>query len=196
MKRLALYTGVMVFAIAGALAAQEPNTTAPGPTTNPQPNTANSDLANPGNPQDQAHPGMAMAQSTGTTTSQSTGTTTDTTNTTGQTTNTNGVGTQGNGVTGGTVDTQNQPTTDTTGMTGKSVRTTGTTGTTADTTGTTGTTTDTTGTTGSTDTTSTTNGSAASSSSTNLPRTASDMPLVGLVGLLSLASGLALRSRS
>jgi hypothetical protein len=173
MKRLALYTGAMVFAIAGALAAQEPNTSAPGPTTNPQPNTANNDLANPGNPQDQAHPGRTQPGSTVTSTAQTTGST-----------GTTGTGSQGNGVTGGTTDTQTTTgtTTDTTGMAGTSVRTqTG------------------------TATSSSTTGSGMSHSSMrrhrrghrrHLPRTGGEMPLVGLAGLLALASGLALRNRS
>jgi len=202
MKRLALLTGAAIFAISGALVAQEPNTSAPGPTTNPQPNTANNDLANPGNPQNRApgaqpgvtvtdpHPGNTAQGATGTqgsTYAQSTGTT--------------GTGTQGNGVTGGTTDTQTTGTgNDTTGMAGTSART----QTTGTTTGTT--TTDTTGTTG------TTSGSSMDSSTGgttghsmshsrrhrrhHLPRTGSDMPLVGFGGLLALASGLALRRRA
>ena len=65
-----------------------------------------------------------------------------------------------------------------------------TTGTTGQYNGTTGSTTTTT-TTGST---SDTSSSVSGSSSRNLPRTASDMPLVGLIGALALAGALALRS--
>ncbi len=197
MKRLALYTAAMVFAISGALMAQEPNSSAPGQTSNPQPNTANNDLANPGSQMAQpsaqpgtavqdSHPGNTAQGATGSsyesTTAQNTGSTTSTTGTTPQT------GTQGNGVTGGTTATTATPGNDTTGMAGTSSTTT-TTGTTPTTTTGGGSNMDsTTGSTG-TDTTGT-------SGSTTLPRTASDMPLVGLAGLLALSAGVALRSRS
>jgi len=206
MKRLALLTGAAIFAISGALVAQEPNTSAPGPTTNPQPNTANNDLANPGNPQNGApvaqpgttvtdpHPGNTAQDPTGgaqgSTYAQGTGTT-----------GTTGTGSQGNGVTGGTTDTQQTTGTthDTTGMAGTSVRT--------ETTGTTTDTTRTTGTTGTTSGSSTDSGAGGTMGHTmshsrhhhrrhHLPRTGSDMPLVGFAGLLALTSGLALRRRS
>src|SRR6202035_4536400 len=116
MKRLIFLTLALALAIAGAVFAQSPNTSAPGQTTNPQPNTANNDLANPGNPQDQANSAGTM------------GTTGSTAATTGST---------------------STPTAETT---------------------------------------------TTSSTASSLPKTASDLPLVGVIGLLAMASYFGLRA--
>ena len=161
MKRPALLLGAMIFAISGALMAQSPNTSSPGQTANPQPNTANNDLANPGNPQN-IHSTAVVAQTSDPATQP--------TDTTAQPSTT---GTQGNGVTGGTTDTQSSASqgansTDQTGMAGTSQNVTSP---------------------------PSSGETATGARSSTLPATGSDMPLVGLLGLAALGSGLALRSR-
>jgi LPXTG-motif cell wall-anchored protein len=155
MKRFTFLTLALLIAITGAAWAQSPTTSAPtGQSMQTEPQPANNDLRNPGNPQNQVGiPPKTNTETTGTTT-----TTTDTTGTTGTT----------------------GSTTDTTGTTGM----TGTTGSTSM---------DTTGSTTSSDTTGTTS-STTTTESTKLPRTGSEMPLVGIIGLLALVSAFGVRT--
>jgi LPXTG-motif cell wall-anchored protein len=167
MKRLILATSTMFLLAAGAAMAQDPlNTTAPGPTQQKLPGQTNNDLPNPGHPVPQP------------TTKVQTPPVTE------------------NGTTEGTATESMQrdqgTTTGTTGTTGTS-RTTGTTGTTGTTS------TDTTTGMTSTDTTTGMNGTTGTSAQVNgttgrLPRTGSEMPLVGLIGLTSLAGFAVLRA--
>ncbi|HZF13396.1 MAG TPA: LPXTG cell wall anchor domain-containing protein [Thermoanaerobaculia bacterium] len=144
MKRFVFLTLVLVLALTGAAWAQSPTTSAPtGSSLQREPQPANNDLRNPGNPQDQA------GKPSTTTTTDTTGTTSTTPSTTTTTTTT----------------------TDTPSTTGSSTDTTST-STTTDTTGTSGTSTSTSG---------------------SLPRTGSEMPLVGIIGLLALASAVGFR---
>jgi len=146
MKRSLFLALALVLALTGAAWAQSPTTSAPtGSSMQTEPQPANNDLRNPGNPQDQV--GKPSTTTTTTTTAP-----TDTTGTTSTTT------------------------TDTTSTTPS----------------TTGTSTDTTSTTTSTDTAGTS--TTSTSTSRHLPRTGSEMPLVGILGLLALASAVGFRA--
>jgi LPXTG-motif cell wall-anchored protein len=131
--------------LTGAAYAQGPTTSAPtGSSLQREPQPANNDLRNPGNPQDQTGSATTTTTTTPTTTNTDTGTQTDTTTTT---------------------TTTPSSTTDTT------------------------TSSTTTSTTPSTDTT-----TSSTTTSSTLPRTGSEMPLVGLIGFLALASALGLKA--
>jgi len=165
MKRpILILAAVLALVFAGVLFAQSPqNTTAPGPTQQLEPGQTNNDLPNPGNPQTQVGPHNPTVQEQGTVEGSATESMT---------------GQQGANTTGqvGTA-----PTTTTTTTTETTPTTT-----TTETTPTTTTETTTTGTySGSSDTT---------TSTTNaLPKTASDLPTVALIGLLALGAAFVVR---
>ncbi|HTQ78751.1 MAG TPA: LPXTG cell wall anchor domain-containing protein [Thermoanaerobaculia bacterium] len=143
MKRFTYLTLALFLIVTGAAFAQGPTTSAPtGSSLQREPQPANNDLRNPGNPQDQA----------GSQTTNNTGTTTATPDSTGTT----GTSTYNSNTTGSNTSTDSS----------------------------------TTGTSSTSDSTSA--GTTATSSS--LPRTGSNMPLFGLLGLIALASAFSLRA--
>jgi LPXTG-motif cell wall-anchored protein len=165
MKRLILATSTMFLLTAGAAMAQSPlNTTAPGPTQQREPGQTNNALPNPGNPV--PTPSTANPQPvTENGTVEGTATESIQRDETGTTTGTTTTGTMENtGTTTGT--TTGSPYGSTTGTTP-------------------GSTTD-------VDVNDTTSGTTTTSSDT-LPSTGSDVPMVGLIGLMALAGAVALR---
>ena len=115
MKKLVLSILAIFLLTAGAVMAQGPNTTAPGPTQQREPGQTSNNLPNPGNPQTDLSnndtfteggtvEGTATESMTGTAGTQTTGnvqgTTTGTTGTTGTTTGTMGTTGTGTGLTG------------------------------------------------------------------------------------------------
>jgi cobalamin biosynthesis Mg chelatase CobN len=165
MKRTLFLMAALMLLVAGMALAQSPTTSAPGPTLQREPGTANNNLPNPGQPQTNTQDPQRAAEQNRNADSTATTGTTDATGTTDTT---------------GTMNDQTTPTTATTGTTDT---TTGTTGTMNDQ--------STTGTTGSMDTDTTASGTAANGH--KLPATGSDLPLVGLVGLLALGAAAGLR---
>jgi LPXTG-motif cell wall-anchored protein len=166
MKRLILATSTMFLLTAGAAMAQNPlNTTAPGPTQETHPGDTNNDLRNPGSPQNQHNVQGAPRPVTE------------------------------NGTVEGTANESVQREQGT--STGTTGTTTGTMNSTGSTTGSGyGTTTGSTGTSTSTSTDTTTTGmNDTTGTSGRLPRTGSEMPLVALLGMASLAGAFALRSK-
>jgi LPXTG-motif cell wall-anchored protein len=165
MKRFILATSTMFLLTAGAAMAQNPlNTTAPGASQETKPGQTNNDLQNPGNPQ--AKQNVRPVTENGTTEGTATesmqrdqGTSNGTTGTT--------TGTMSNGTTTGTTGTMDNSNSNsgygtTTGST--------------------------TGSTTSSDMSTTSTSTSTTTRSHRLPRTGSEMPLVALIGLASLAA--------
>jgi LPXTG-motif cell wall-anchored protein len=166
MKRFSYLPLALALTVTGAAYAQSPTTSAPtGASQEREPQPANNDLRNPGNPQNQVGPrGTTGTSTTGTTGSSTTGTTGSSTDTTGTT------GTTGSSTYNSTDTTSTTPSTSTTDTsTGSSMDTTGTTG-------------------------SSTSGSMHHARRGHLPKTGSEMPLVGMIGFLALGSLLGLKA--
>ena len=169
MKKSVLTILAIFLLTAGAAMAQSANTTAPGSTVQREPGQNSNNLPNPGNPQTDLSNRDTMTQGTSGTTGTATGTTTTTTTGTGvtgkETENNEGVdvdvdtGARANGAVDIDVKRHGDSDTDASGI-------------------------DETGTGPATETGSATTGTDTGS----LPDTASELPLLGIAGLLALAS--------